>query len=729
MRLRSTRLTAVAAAVQQLISAFSPTELFTQGEQGVWYDPSDFTRYMQTGEELVSNGTFDNGIDGWTERRSAVLTYSSSRLRVANGGATVSSGADAPITCQIGKRYRVTMTIAATSAGRVAFVRVADKTMNLATINDFRVSTQANPVGTYSAVFVATQTTHYVFAQIDGGVLGDWVEFDNISVRELTAIDTCTLFQDSAGTTPVTAVEQPVGLMLDKRLGLVQGPELYAGGNISGVPMGGSTFNNYTLGITAEVGKTYRFSINVTDYAGSGTYSVGGIFGTDWVANTPAKAGNGLWTFTIIALRTTPITLFTRDTNTANFSNISIRELPGNHAFQPTTTNRPILGVHPNTGVRNILHGSASTASNIYWLTNQIQNGITSTKVNHGIDVDGLPFCDYRFTGTATNNFMDLIYSNALVRTSATPGQSFTLSAICKRVSGTEPTGSGLRVGVVEETTPGTYIGITTNAGTISSTQEALYTATRTISTGNQARVAFVVSLITGETIDVTYRIKAAQFEAGTSRSKFQFNYSPLNIVEPGVSGNYYLRCDGIDDFMVTNNIDFTSTDKVTVFAGVRKLSDALRGVVFELSQTLASNPGTFLFTAPEVNAAANTGLFTRGSVFTGVPAYGIIASPASFVMSGKLDISSDENILRINSVLAGSVSADQGTGNYGNYPLYLFRRGGTTLPFNGNFYGLIIRGALSSTNEIINTEAYMATRTGFTAPVIEQLPLLEVLP
>lgn len=35
--------------------------------------------------------------------------------------------------------------------------------------------------------------------------------------------DLSTLFQDVSGTTPVTAVEQPVGLMLDKSKGLVRG--------------------------------------------------------------------------------------------------------------------------------------------------------------------------------------------------------------------------------------------------------------------------------------------------------------------------------------------------------------------------------------------------------------------------------------------------------------------------------------------------------------------------
>ena len=46
----------------------------------------------------------------------------------------------------------------------------------------------------------------------DAGEQGAW--YDPTDLR--------TLFQDSAGTTPVTAVEQPVGLMLDKSKGLVQ---------------------------------------------------------------------------------------------------------------------------------------------------------------------------------------------------------------------------------------------------------------------------------------------------------------------------------------------------------------------------------------------------------------------------------------------------------------------------------------------------------------------------
>jgi hypothetical protein len=53
---------------------------------------------------------------------------------------------------------------------------------------------------------------------------------------------------------------------------------------------------------------------------------------------------------------------------------------------------------------------------------------------------------------------MDAVFSNALVRTPVSSGTTLTMSAICRQIAGTHPAGAGLRVGVVEETAPGTYI-------------------------------------------------------------------------------------------------------------------------------------------------------------------------------------------------------------------------------------------------------------------------------
>jgi hypothetical protein len=74
-----------------------------------------------------------------------------------------------------------------------------------------------------------------------------------------------------------------------------------------------------------------------------------------------------------------------------------------------------------------------------------------------------------------------------------------------------------------------------------------------------------------------------------------------------------YLAFDGTDDSLLTNSVDFTATGKMTVWAGVRKLSDAAQGVVSELSATIASNNGSFLLTAPN-SAAANYNWSSKGT-------------------------------------------------------------------------------------------------------------------
>jgi hypothetical protein len=81
--------------------------------------------------------------------------------------------------------------------------------------------------------------------------------------------------------------------------------------------------------------------------------------------------------------------------------------------------------------------------------------------------------------------------------------------------------------------------------------------------------------------------------------------------------------------------------------------------------------------------------------------------------MSGQAKISTDLLKIRINGVDAGSNSADQGAGNYSNSVLYIGHRGGTTLPFNGRLYSLIIRGAESTAGQITSTETWVNRKTG----------------
>lgn len=181
-------------------------------------------------------------------------------------------------------------------------------------------------------------------------------------------------------------------------------------------------------------------------------------------------------------------------------------------------------------------------------------------------------------------------------------------------------------------------------------------------------------------------------------------------------TGAYYLETDGSDDWMQTNPIDFTGTDKASVFAGVRKLSDAASGVVFELGTDTGSVNGTFRLSAP-ASAGAQKFLFVvRGTsgqeADTASTAWN---APVSVVASGVGNISGSSVKLRLNGADIETTAATLGTGNYGNYPLYLFRRGGTSLPFNGHFYGLVIVGRLTTDAETRNVERLYANKTGVT--------------
>ena len=175
-------------------------------------------------------------------------------------------------------------------------------------------------------------------------------------------------------------------------------------------------------------------------------------------------------------------------------------------------------------------------------------------------------------------------------------------------------------------------------------------------------------------------------------------------------NGLYYLSFDGTDDGMATPSIDFTGTDKMTVWAGVRKNSDAAVGILAELSTNSDSTNGTFALAA----SVSGNNYYTqsRGTVRSVQYATGYVA-PNSAVLVAEAKISTDTLRLHVNNAAPLSSATDQGTGNYGNYPLYIGRRGGVAYPFNGHLYSLIGIGRLSTASEIAAIEKELAKRTG----------------
>jgi hypothetical protein len=183
-------------------------------------------------------------------------------------------------------------------------------------------------------------------------------------------------------------------------------------------------------------------------------------------------------------------------------------------------------------------------------------------------------------------------------------------------------------------------------------------------------------------------------------------------VANPAAEYVYYLAFDGVDDSLATASINFSATDEMSVFAGVRKLSDAAAGAVVELTASSA-NPGAISIRAPD---GAGLGRYAYASCgTTSVNVARNISAPATNIITGLSKISTDIVTIRVNVTNTFTSNSDQGSGNYASAPLYIGRRGGSSAPFNGRIYSLIVRGLLTSGDLLTATETYVANETGVT--------------
>jgi hypothetical protein len=251
----------------------------------------------------------------------------------------------------------------------------------------------------------------------------------------------------------------------------------------------------------------------------------------------------------------------------------------------------------------------------------------------------------------------------------------------------------------------------TTSTITLTSTPTR-YSVTHTVVNAGQISFALWISR-GGSWTATTITATGAQLEVGTLATKYQKVVTSSDY--DTVWFPIYLKCDWVDDGMVTNSIDFTGTNKMTVSSWLRKLSDVAWASIFvEISSATWVNQWTFWIAAPLNNSGSNLAFGSSWSTFTEwatvVTKY---SAPSSMVVSWIGDIPSRISQVRVNWALEASSTGNQWTGNYGNYPLYLFRRGGSSLPFNGYMYGLIIRGATTPTATIQKIEKYMNKKVG----------------
>lgn len=177
----------------------------------------------------------------------------------------------------------------------------------------------------------------------------------------------------------------------------------------------------------------------------------------------------------------------------------------------------------------------------------------------------------------------------------------------------------------------------------------------------------------------------------------------------------YYLEFDGVDDFLVTDNtVDFSSKNEVTLFSGLRKLSDAALGMVMELSPTTISNTSVFYMTAPN-GTTGNLAFGSKGTSLVSAQTENVFAAPISGVFYGYANIATPICTSQFNTGTVRNNTNSQGTGNYGNHLLYVGRRGGASLPFVGHLYSLIVTSRAMTTDEQTSIKALISKNVGVT--------------
>jgi len=147
--------------------------------KGAFLSDTDDTDLVGSGE-LVTNGTFDTDISGWTGSASGVVSYDAgnNRLELTNGAAD-NGLAYQGITTVVGETYVLTATL---TAGTSTVPRIGAGTGNLNASLLHNIGL-IQATGDVTLTFVATTTTTYVGISTNTVTLGHDCFVDNISVK------------------------------------------------------------------------------------------------------------------------------------------------------------------------------------------------------------------------------------------------------------------------------------------------------------------------------------------------------------------------------------------------------------------------------------------------------------------------------------------------------------------------------------------------------------------
>jgi hypothetical protein len=171
-----------------------------------------------------------------------------------------------------------------------------------------------------------------------------------------------------------------------------------------------------------------------------------------------------------------------------------------------------------------------------------------------------------------------------------------------------------------------------------------------------------------------------------------------------------YLLFNGSNTWLESSAFAWGSP-RFTIVAAVRKQSDAAIGMIAAHGNYNVGNIGTFAMYAPSSIGGNQWAGLSRGNTTVQVTASPFVSPISSQVTLIGRNVSG--NLLaqiRVNGVSLGSSTASQGVvQNYGNWPMFIGRLAGTSLPFNGRIYRIAMFTENLTGAELSQAEAWAA--------------------
>jgi hypothetical protein len=548
--------------------------------------------------------------------------------------------------------------------------------------------------------------------------------------------DLTTLFQDSAGTTPVTGVEQFVGLMLDKSKGLVLGPELVT-------PAANRDFSSdtgywtKTIGVTITGGQCVYSSVTSLGGIYRSGFVTAGVFYevTFTIASISAGAirvyagGNrtanvttpGTYTQRVCAGSVDTLLIFENfGTTTLALDDVSVKIVTGNHATQTTSAKRPKLAARYN------LLEYSEQFNDAYWTNN------SSITENTAVAPDGTTTAD-----TLTSNGT----INSLGRSiSATSGLSYTVSVSLKYTNNQwfllqlSDSGTTHRARAWFDIQNGVL-------GTTATTGSGVVISRAIVPEGNGWYRCTLTATNPVTTLFFYPQLVGADGST-TAAANLQSCYIWGADLRPasqatGLIGPTYQRVVDaatydtagflpyleflVDDsmYLANNALDALepSNQPFAMWAGVRRNTTSYM-TVFGAADNTDATAGNNDYVLLDLDVATNQG---RGALrdFSGSSTdknavAGTLGAPSTFVQTWNR--SSTTGVARVNGVAGTAIDQTLPALSLALYTIGSRRRGsGPTEDayLNGQLYSLIVRAAATTQSQIEATEAWVNQRTG----------------